>query len=314
VEVTTYRRAASGLVVGLLALTACAGDPARSSSSDRRTATEVATSASTPPAPPTSVASPSSGGTSTAAVPSASAEPIPPVTDTLFPPRADGLPVVVESGPRDSRRIALTFDADMTPHMLRRLETGETASYYNAHLISELRRLHVPATLFLTGLWMQRYPEVTRELAADPLFELGTHTWEHRAFTADCYGLSQVPALEMPDEVIRAQRLLEELAGNRATKLFRFPGGCFDEAALRATAPSGVTVIQFDVAGGDGFQSEAGPIIRTVVDGVRSGSIVVLHMNGGNTSPRTAEAVGPIVEQLRAKGYTLSTVSGLFAP
>jgi peptidoglycan-N-acetylglucosamine deacetylase len=222
--------------------------------------------------------------------------------------------MVVESGPRNSRRIALTFDADMTPHMLRRLDTGETASYYNSALIFELRRLQVPATLFLTGLWMQRYPDVTRELAADPLFELGTHTWEHRAFTANCYSLAQVPPAEMLEEVTRAQRLLEELAGSRATKLFRFPGGCYDAAALRAIASSGVTVIQFDLPGGDGFQQEPERIIRTVVDGARGGSIVVLHMNGGNTSPRTADAIGPIVAQLRARGYALTTVSGLFAP
>lgn len=234
-------------------------------------------------------------------------------TAARFPTPPDGLPVVVEAGPRDSRRVALTFDADMTPLMLRRLDTGEVASYYNDALIAELRRLRVPATLFLTGLWMQRYPDVTRELAADPLFELGTHTWQHRVFTADCYGLAQVPMSEMLEEVTRAQRLLADLAGSRATALFRFPGGCYDQAALRAIAPSEVTVIQFDVAGGDGFQDQPDPIVRTVVDAVRSGSIVVLHMNGGNTSPRTADAIGPIVDQLRAQGYVLTTVTGLFS-
>lgn len=257
--------------------------------------------APTTPAVPSGTATGEPGATSPPAV-------------SVFPSRPDGLPVVVESGPRDSRRVALTFDADMTPHMLRRLDAGETASYYNEALIAELRRLRVPATLFLTGLWMQRYPQPTREFAADPLLELGTHTWQHRAFTANCYGLAQVPRAEMLDEVTRAQRLLDELAGSRATKLFRFPGGCYDDAALQAIAPSGVTVIQFDVPGGDGFQDQPEQIVRTVLDGVRGGSIVVLHMNGGNTSPRTADAVGPIVAGLRDQGYTLTTVSGLFAP
>ncbi|MBD0292337.1 MAG: polysaccharide deacetylase family protein [Jiangellaceae bacterium] len=234
-------------------------------------------------------------------------------TAALFVPGPDGLPAVVDAGPRDSPRVALTFDADMTPLMLRRLDTGEVASYYNEALIEELRRLRVPATLFLTGLWMQRYPDVTRQLAADPLFELGTHTWQHRAFTADCYGLAQVPASEMLEEVTQAQQMLDELAGSRATRLFRFPGGCYDEAALRAIAPSGMTVIQFDVAAGDGFQHQPDAIVRTVLGGVRNGSIVVLHMNGGNTSPRTADAIGPIVDRLRARGYVLTTVTGLFS-
>ncbi len=219
---------------------------------------------------------------------------------------------MVESGPRGHRRVALTFDADMTPVMLRRLQTGQISSYYNSALVDELRRRRVPATLFLTGLWMQRYPEITRELAADPLFELGTHTWRHRAFTADCYGLPTVGRSHMLEEVTRAQRLLDELAGRRSTRLFRFPGGCYDGAALQAIAPAGVTVVQFDVAGGDGFQPEIKPIVRAVLDGARAGSIVVLHMNGANTSPRTADAIGPIVTRLRGQGYTLTTVSGLF--
>ncbi len=150
--------------------------------------------------------------------------------------------------------MALTFDADMTPAMPRRLRTGEVGSYHNATLIAELRRPQVPATLFLTGLWTQHYPDVTRELAADPLFELGTHTWQHGPFTADCYGLPVTPPSHMLEEVLRAQRLLDELAGDRSTRLFRFPGGCYDSAALRAISPAGVMVVQFDVEGGDGFQ------------------------------------------------------------
>lgn len=231
-----------------------------------------------------------------------------------FPPGPDGLPAVIEAGPSDTRKVALTFDADMTPGMLRRLETGKIDSYHNAALIEVLRQRRVPATLFLTGLWMQQYPEVTRELAADPLFELGTHSWQHHAFTADCYGLPVTPATQMLEAVTQAQRLLDELAGDRSTKLFRFPGGCYDTAALTAIGPAGVTVVQFDVEGGDGFQPRPEPIVRTVLNGAGNGSIVVLHMNGANTSPRTADAVGPIVDQLRAMGYELTTVSDLFRP
>jgi len=74
--------------------------------------------------------------------------------------------------------VALTFDADLTALMRRRLVSGKVKSYDNKALIDELRALHVPATMFLTGMWMEQYPEVTRELAADPLlFELGTHTY-----------------------------------------------------------------------------------------------------------------------------------------
>ncbi len=266
-------------------------------------------SASYDQALPTASPSPSAAGNTAGLDPTTGAG-----AAAMFPAAPKGLPSVVNSGPADRPRVALTFDADMTPAMLRRLHTGEVGSYYNARLIAELRRRQVPATLFLTGLWMQHYPHVTRELAADPLFELGTHTWQHRAFTARCYGLSVTPTSQMLKEVLRAQRLLDELAGDRSTRLFRFPGGCYDKAALRTIAPAGVTVIQFDVEGGDGFQPRPEAIVRAVVSGARNGSIVVLHMNGANTSPRTADAVGPIAQRLRRQGYVLTTVSGLFTP
>jgi peptidoglycan/xylan/chitin deacetylase (PgdA/CDA1 family) len=217
---------------------------------------------------------------------------------------------VIEHGPRDLPRIALTFDADLTRAMRARLDSGGVRSYYNERLISELRRLRVPATLFLTGMWMERYPNVTRELAADPLFELGTHSYSHRAFTRHCYTLGRVSPDEMLDEVTSAVRILDRLDPH-ATRYFRFPGGCLDGAARRAIAPAGVTAIQLDVAGADGFASSVQPIVDRVLRQARNGSIVVLHMHGGDTAPLTDDALAGIVTGLRSRGFTLVKVSDL---
>ena len=51
--------------------------------------------------------------------------------------------------------VALTFDADMTPGMLRELKAGKVASWYNGKVIEALRQQQAPATLFLTGLWIE---------------------------------------------------------------------------------------------------------------------------------------------------------------
>ncbi len=219
---------------------------------------------------------------------------------------------VVQHGPRDKPRIALTFDADMTALMRRRLQSGKVNSYYNKALIDELRALHVPATLFLTGMWMEQYPQVTRELAADPLFELGTHTYDHRGFTEHCYTLGTVPRADMLTDVLRAVVLLDSLDPH-ATRWFRFPGGCYDSTTLHVLAPAGVTAVGFDVAGADGFATSPAPIVKQVLDHAQNGSIVVLHMHGGDNAPYTAQAVGPIVKALRARGYQLVTVTQLLS-
>src|SRR5438132_1342137 len=51
---------------------------------------------------------------------------------------------LIDHGPRDKKQIALTFDADLTALMRKRLVSGKVKSYYNKALIDELRALHVP--------------------------------------------------------------------------------------------------------------------------------------------------------------------------
>ncbi len=209
--------------------------------------------------------------------------------------------------------MALTFDADLTALMRRRLVSGKVKSYDNKALIDELRALHVPATMFLTGMWMEQYPEVTRELAADPLlFELGTHTYDHRGFTKHCYTLGTVPRADMLNDVRRAVVQLDQL-DTHATRWFRFPGGCYDATALHELAPAGVTAVGLDVPGADGFAKSPAPIIKQVLSTLRNGSIVVLHMHGGDNAPYTDEAIGLLVKTLRARGYRLVTVTKLLS-
>ncbi|TDW81395.1 peptidoglycan/xylan/chitin deacetylase (PgdA/CDA1 family) [Kribbella sp. VKM Ac-2566] len=217
---------------------------------------------------------------------------------------------VLDHGPRNKKQIALTFDADLTALMRKRLVSGKVKSYYNKALVDELGAMHVPATMFLTGMWMEQYPQVVRELANDPLFELGTHTYDHRGFAKHCYTLGTVPPGEMLADVRRAVVQLDQLDPH-ATRWFRFPGGCYDATALHKLAPAGVTAVGLDVPGADGFAKSAQPIVKQVLDHVQNGSIVVLHMHGGDNAPYTAQAVGPIVRELRARGYELVTVTRL---
>lgn len=194
--------------------------------------------------------------------------------------------------------------------MLRELDAGTVKSFDNSRAIDELVMLRVPATFFLTGLWMLRYPEETRRLAADPRFEIGTHSYEHRAFAPRCYGLGTLAPDAMAPDVERAQRVLHRFDAN-PSELFRFPGGCFDQKAINAVSRAGVEIVQYDVAGGDAFSTSTAHIIRTTLAAARPGAIIVLHVNGGNTAPATAYALPAIVNGLRRAGYTLETVSDL---
>jgi peptidoglycan/xylan/chitin deacetylase (PgdA/CDA1 family) len=218
-------------------------------------------------------------------------------------------PRVVTNGPRTGDRVALTFDADMTDAMLYNLASGRARSYANVKVIDILQQRRVPATFFLTGEWVGRYPEVSARLAADPRFELGNHTYRHQGFTPHCYHLPAIAPNLMAADVAQTFRVIEPLGG-RQTRYFRFPGGCYDQGALQELAPLGITVIGWDVVSGDAFATAWRPIVQAVLSRVRPGSIIVLHITEDN-APYTDEALPAILDGLTAKGLRPVTVSEL---
>ena len=64
-------------------------------------------------------------------------------------------PLSFDHAATDKKIVALTFDADMTPGMLNELRSKRVTSWYNEKVIAALRQEKVPATLFMTGLWIE---------------------------------------------------------------------------------------------------------------------------------------------------------------
>ncbi|WP_327352619.1 polysaccharide deacetylase family protein [Streptomyces sp. NBC_01304] len=226
---------------------------------------------------------------------------------TLAPGPA-GLAPVFKSGRRDAKTVALTFDADMTADQGPRAAAGER--FDNPALIATLRRLKVPATVFMTGRWAEQYPDQAKSIGADPLFEVANHSYSHYAYTSRCYGLPTVAPDRMRDDVERAFTALRKAGVTNPVPYFRFPGGCYNSAALRSIAPAGVTAVQWDVVSGDAFATDANAVAEEVLRGVRPGSVVVLHCTR-SAAPVTERAIRTIVPKLRARGYRFARVSEL---
>jgi peptidoglycan/xylan/chitin deacetylase (PgdA/CDA1 family) len=208
--------------------------------------------------------------------------------------------------------VALTFDADMTFKMFNELKSGRITSWYNQRVIATLREEHVPATLFLAGLWIERYPAVTQDLSSDPLFEIGNHSYSHPGFRSPCYGLASVRKSNQATEVQRTDALSKKYTTSYQ-KYFRFPGLCFGVGDVETIEALGYIVIGGDVYAGDGFERSATKIVSNILVHVRPGSIVILHMHGGPNAPRTADALPDIIRRLRMRGYTFVKVSDLLS-
>ncbi|WP_406063240.1 polysaccharide deacetylase family protein [Streptomyces sp. NBC_01077] len=270
--------------------------------------------AAEPSAPPAAEASASDSPSARASAPAGGPKParVPAAPPTMAPGPGGLTPVYTRRAAGTSKGaekvVALTFDADMTADQGPRAARGER--FDNPQLIATLRRLKVDATVFMTGRWAEEYPDQAKSIGGDPRFEIANHSYSHYAFASPCYGLPTVAGPDMASDVQRAFDAFRDAGAVNVVPYFRFPGGCYDDAALRALTPAGVTAVQWDVVSGDAFAKDADAVAEQVLDGVKPGSLVVMHCTR-SAAPVTEQAIRRIVPELRARGYRFVKVSEL---
>jgi peptidoglycan/xylan/chitin deacetylase (PgdA/CDA1 family) len=200
--------------------------------------------------------------------------------------------LIIEHGAREGKQIALTFDA---------CPTG-TDDEYDGQVIGVLERENVPATLFLSGRWVEKNAARVRDLAARSQFEFGNHAYWHPHLT----GKDDERVLR---ELKRTQTIIRKATGQRP-QFFRPPFGEVDERVAKLAEQAGLVTVQYDIASGDPDPKLAPErITRAVLRDARGGSIIVFHMN--RRGPHTAEVLPAVIAGLRQKGYELVTVGTL---
>ncbi|MFJ3217694.1 polysaccharide deacetylase family protein [Kitasatospora sp. NPDC086801] len=192
---------------------------------------------------------------------------------------------VITELPGGESATALTFDAC----------GGPGGSGYDADLIDFLRKRSVPATLFLNSRWIDANPDVFKQLAADPLFEIGNHGTVHRPLSVSgrsAYGIAGTGGVgAVYDEVAGNAQQLARLLGH-PVRFFRSGTAHYDDVAVRVVTDLGERVAGFTV-NGDGGATLSASEVREEITAARPGSIVICHMNhpGGGTAPGVAAAV-----------------------
>lgn len=211
--------------------------------------------------------------------------------------------------PAGRRLVALTLDLCEQP--------GEVAGYDGA-IFDTLRATGTKATLFLGGKWMASHADRTRQLMADPLFELANHGYAHRNLRL-LSGAALAQEIEAPQRIYEAAR--DGLAARQCLppgahvaqrlSLFRFPYGACNPQALQAVNAAGLVAVQWDLSTGDPSPATSAQAITAAMSRARPGSIIIAHANGRGY--HTAEALPRAIAGLKAKGYEFVTVSELLA-
>lgn len=198
----------------------------------------------------------------------------------------------------DKKVVALTFDAC----------GEEKGTGYDKELINFLRKEKIPATLFVTGRWIDAHFSDFLDLARDTLFEIENHGLNHRPCSVcgeSAYGIhGTANAAEAFEEIEANARKIQAITGIRPA-YYRSATAFIDEAGARLVRDLGFSTISYQVLSGDASPSVSRKTIaKNVLGNIRPGAIVIMHMN--HPQWNTCEALHDIVPELRKSGYRFS--------
>lgn len=187
----------------------------------------------------------------------------------------------------DQKKISLTFDAAWGNS-----DTGK--------ILEILKKNNVKVTFFMTGGWVENYPEDVKAILAEG-HDLGNHSENHK-------NMSQISDEEKREELMKVHEKVRELTGYEMF-LFRPPYGDYDNAVVNAAKDCGYYAIQWDVDSLDWKDYGVDSIIKTVTGHkhLGNGSIILCH----NGAQFTAQALDTLIKNLKDQGYTFVPLSEL---
>jgi peptidoglycan-N-acetylglucosamine deacetylase len=187
----------------------------------------------------------------------------------------------------EENKVALSFDAAW-------------GNEDTQNILNILAKYDVKVTFFMTGEWVNKYPDDVKAIAAAG-HDLGNHSENHKQ-------MSQLNKEQCIDEIMKPHNRIKELTGIEMN-LFRAPYGDYNNNLVGSARECGYYTIQWDVDSLDWKDYGVESIINKTVNSkdLGNGSIILMH-NGAKYTP---EALESIITGLMNKGYEIVPISQL---
>ncbi|GAW94124.1 polysaccharide deacetylase family protein [Calderihabitans maritimus] len=204
-------------------------------------------------------------------------------------------PDLVRAGSNEIPVVALTFDDGPDPR-------------YTPAILDILQEKKVPATFFLVGKHVERYPQIARRIV-DEGHEIGNHTYSH----ANLLGAS---SFKIRREIEAAEKAIKKATGRRPA-YFRPPRGLYSRTLRDILSEKNYALVLWSVSSQDWSGVSAQDIERNVLARVKPGAIILMHDSGdlisswGGDRTNTVKALPGIIDGLRAQGYRFVSLSEL---
>ena len=186
----------------------------------------------------------------------------------------------------DKKQVAISFDAAW-------------GNDDTEQLIEILKEYKVPATFFVVGAWVDKYPESVEALhKAGHQIQNHSNTHPH---------MPQLSREQMKSEIESCNKKIADITGIVPT-LLRPPYGDYDNALIETMQELNMYTIQWDVDSLD-WKDTATPdsICKRVTSKVKNGSIVLFH----NDADHTPAALPNILKCIKDEGYEFVFINDL---
>lgn len=169
-----------------------------------------------------------------------------------------------------------------------------------SRILEILAKHNVHATFFMTGGWVESYPDDVRAIY-EAGHDLGNLSQNHK-------NMSQLSDTEIRDEIMSVHKKVKELTGYEMF-LFRPPYGDYDNEVITGVLSCGYYPIQWSIDSLDWKDYGVDDIISRICDSkhLDGGAIILCH----NGAKYTADALDNLLTQLQEKGYQLVPISEL---
>lgn len=191
----------------------------------------------------------------------------------------------VIGGPRNVRKVALTFDDVPDPR-------------YTAKVLDILARHKVRATFFVVGSRAAKYPAIVRRMQREGHF-IGNHSYDHAVF-------SRISPASFQRQIMRTDAILRPLTGY-SPRLVRPPYGEILPGQIEWLRARGFVVVNWDVDSVDWRGIDSSAVLVNIKKTLRPGSIILQHAGGGKGQnlSGTIKALPRIIKLLHDKGYEI---------
>jgi len=187
----------------------------------------------------------------------------------------------------DKKQVALSFDAAW----------GDTDTI---QILDILDKYKVKATFFMTGGWVEAYPDKVKEIAARG-HDLGNHSENHKE-------MSKLSVADQTSEIMKVHEEVKALTGIEMN-LFRPPFGDYNNSVVTTVMACKYYPIQWSVDSLDWKNYGASNIVKTVLGhkALCNGAIILMH----NGAKYTKDALEQVITGLQQQGYEIVPISQL---